>query len=121
MTNFEIIDIISTLNSKKANGPFSIIDSRNYSCGIFIDLCKVFDTVDHHILLDKLEYYGIRGITYKWFCSYLSSRRQYVCLGTMESDAKKIQCGLPQGSILGPLLFLIYVNDLKIKIYTLLS
>ena len=88
------------------------IDSRNYSCGIFIDSCKAFDTVDHHILLDKLEYYGIRGFTYKWFCSYLSSRSQYVSLGTMESDAKKIQCGVPQGSILGPLLLLIYVSDL---------
>ena len=61
------------------------IDSRNYSCGIFIDLCKAFDTVDHHILLDKLEYYCIRGISYKWFPFYLCNRSQFVSLGTIDS------------------------------------
>ena len=79
------------------------IDSRNYSCGIFIDLCKAFDTVDHHILLDKLEYYCIRGIKYKWFPFYLSNRSQFVSLGTIDSGSKKILCGVPQLSVLGPL------------------
>ena len=88
------------------------IDSKNYSCGIFIALCKAFDTVDHHILLDKLEYYGIRGIAHEWFSSYLSNRSQFVSLDLIDSDSKQISCGVPQGSVLGPLLFLTYVNAL---------
>ena len=69
-------------------------------------------TVDHHILLDKLEYYGIRGIAHDWFSSYLSNGSQFVSLGPIDSDSKQIPCGVPQGSVLRPLLFLIYVNDL---------
>ena len=86
------------------------IEKRMYSCGIFLDFSKAFDTVDHKILLRKLEHYGIRGLAKAWFCSYLSNRSQFVLLGNATSDEKLVTHGVPQGSVLGPLLFLIYVN-----------
>ena len=79
------------------------IDKGNYACGIFVDFQKAFDTIDHRILLKKLEYSGVRGISNKWFSSYLSSRNQFVSINGYKSNIADVKCGVPQGSILGPL------------------
>ena len=88
------------------------IDAGEITVGLFIDLAKAFDTVDHQILLSKLHHYGIRGNAFQWFESYLSDRKQCVSIDGHESGFAVIKCGVPQGSILGPVLFLLYINDL---------
>ena len=84
----------------------------NAALGVFIDLKKAFDTVDHGLLLSKLEHYGIRGVALALLESYLRGRCQYVVYGGRESGRGEVECGVPQGSVLGPLFFLIYVNDM---------
>ena len=86
-------------------------ENRKSVLGLFLDLSKAFDTIDHKILLSKLWHYGIRGVAHQWLCSYLSNRMQLVEINGVCSETKPIKFGVPQGSIIGPLLFSIYVND----------
>ena len=103
-TNHALIELINSINDS--------FNQNKYTLGVFIDLSKAFDTVDH-ILLKKLSLYGIKNNSLKWFSSYLSNRKQFIQAGDIKTSYEDIICGVPQGSILRPLLFIIYVNDLS--------
>ena len=81
------------------------LDKGYIGCGIFVDLQKAFDAVDHKILLAKLNLYGIHGLSNKWFKSYLSNCQQFSSINGYDCDPKEINCGVPQGSVLGPLFY----------------
>ena len=88
-------------------------ENKEYAYSVFLDFAKAFDKFDHQILLRKLVHYGIRGVANKWFASYLDKRYQTVKVNGKLSNKEMITCGVPQGSILGPILFLLYINDIK--------
>lgn len=99
--------IISTVNRIT-----QALENNEYVAGIFLDFSKAFDTINHQILLKKLEHYGIRGLSLELIRNYLSNRLQYVSYNGSDSCFGRITCGIPQGSILGPLFFLFYINDI---------
>ena len=103
-TNFALTSFLDSLTEA--------LDRNEYAVGIFIDLSKAFDTIDHQILLKKLDGYGVRGLAYNFVESYLKDRSQYVELLGVSSQPKSIKCGVPQGSVLGPVLFILYINDM---------
>ena len=91
---------------------YDVLDRKEIAVSVFIDYCKAFDTINHSILVRKLEYYGIRGLPLKLLTSYLRDRTQVVRIGSSFSSVKSVNIGIPQGTILGPILFILYINDL---------
>lgn len=104
-TSIALIDLHDKISTAFDRGEFVV--------GIFLDLSKTFDTVDHAIFLDKLKHYGIRGLALDWIKSYFSNRLQYVEFNGHLSSRVKISCGIPRGSILGSLFFLLCINDIN--------
>ncbi len=92
------------------------IDSKQHCAGVFIDLLKKeFDTVNHKLIVEKLSFYGVRGIANTWLENYLMNRKQYVVVDNQASSMQFIKCGVPQGSVLGPVLFLLFIHVYRVS------
>ena len=103
-TSLAIIELVEEITNS--------LDNHEATVGVYINLKKAFDTVDHGILIEKLYHYGIRGIANKWICSYLMNSYQYVNINGTNSDYMNVLCRVPQRSIVGPILFILYINDM---------
>ena len=104
-TEYDILQLIDQVNNR--------FERNQFTLGISIDLSRAFDTVDHKILISKSKNYGVRGNNLKWFESYLNNHKQFIAYSNKYASFETITSGVPQGSILAPLLFLIYVNNLN--------
>ena len=120
-SGFRSLHSVPSCLLSNTNEWYQNIDNNKLTGLVFIDLKKAFDTVDTKLLLEKLAHYGIRNAEKRWFASYLTSRRQFCRVNGKSSSIEYISCGVPQGSCLGPLLFLLFINDMpysltKVKI-----
>ena len=113
---FRLLHSVATALLASINDWYLNIEKGKYTGLVFIDLKKASDTVDHKILLQKMNMYGVTGLEHDWFTPYLENRKQFCRVDGTSSDVRRINCGVPKGSCLGPLLFLIYINDLPFSL-----